>query len=404
MNILCVLGEHNYGNRARGVGYEYVNFLPALRNLGHSVSHFESFSRASYNGFADMNRQLLQKVQADKPDVILFVLLGYEVWLETLQLIREGSDAILMNWSTDDSWKYEQFSRFIAPAFDLYVTTYPDAIQKAAGDGHGNFHLSQWAANSNMLQSPLPAEQCKYKVTFVGTCYGNRSQWVANLVAEGIPVDCFGFGWPNGPVAAERIPEIIQQSVISLNFGDSGVQWQGLVPGRSRQIKARLFEVPGAGGFLMTEAADGLNSCFAVDAEIVSFNGLKDLTEKIRFYLQQPAQRDSIAHAGHRRTAQQHTYEARFSPLLLMAQACKPDKADSSINMTHFEALAQSHQPGLGLRMVRQLLLLPCELLWGKARGPRAARRILFELSWRLAGRKTYTSTGWPGRLFYRDS
>ncbi len=404
MKILCVLGEHNYGNRARGAGYEYLNFLPALRNMGHTVSHFESFSRAAYSDFADMNRQLLQRVQADKPDLILFVLLGYEVWLETLQLIREGSNAILMNWSTDDSWKYEQFSRFIAPAFDLYVTTYPDAMQKADRDGHRNFHLSQWAANSNMLQPPLPADQCKYKVSFVGTCYGNRSQWVANLDAAGISVDCFGYGWPNGPVAAERIPEIIQQSVISLNFGDSGIQWKGLVPGRSRQIKARLFEVPGAGGFLMTEIADGLSGYFAADAEIVTFDGLPEVTEKIHHYLQQPAQRDRIAQAGQRRTALQHTYEARFAPLLQAAQACRTVKGGCAIDMVQFEALAEAHKPGVGLRLVRKLLVLPCDLLWGKARGPRAARRMLFELAWRLAGRKTYTATGWPGRLFYRDS
>ena len=48
-----------------------------------------------------------------------------------------------------------------------------------------------------------------------------------------------------------KIPEIMRQSVISLNFSNSR---------QGRQIKARTFEVPGAGGFLMTETAPGFGT------------------------------------------------------------------------------------------------------------------------------------------------
>jgi spore maturation protein CgeB len=227
---------------------------------------------------------------------------------------------------------------------------------------------------------------------------------VANLAAQGIQVECFGFGWPNGPVSAERIPQIIRSSVISLNFGDSGIQWKGLVPGRSRQIKARLFEVPGAGGFLMTETADGLAQYFVPDQEVGTFDGLTDLVEKIRHYLRNPEQRDRIALAGHGRTAREHTYEARFLPLLSAASGLPVRQIFKSMNTEQFEAIAQSHHAGPLLMWLRKIMLSPCVLLWGKARGPRAARRMLFEVSWRLVGRKTYTAVGWPGRLFFGDS
>jgi spore maturation protein CgeB len=69
-----------------------------------------------------------------------------------------------------------------------------------------------------------------------------------------------------------------------------------------------------------------------------------------------------------------------------------------------FESIAKSHQVGPLLMWLRRIMLLPCVLFWGKARGPRAARRMLFEVSWRLLGRKTYAATGWPGRLFFRES
>lgn len=407
MKILCVLGEHNYGDPARGECYEYVNFLPAIRNLGHQVVFFESFNRNSYRDFADLNRKFLEKVQEEKPDIILCVLLGYEIWLETLQLVREGSNAIIINWSTDDSWKYEQFSRFVAPVFHLYATTYPDALAKSRRDGHSNFVLTQWAANSANLAEPFPASQCRYPVSFIGTAYGNRPQWIGALEERGLKVECFGHGWKNGPIAAKDIPKIMRNSIVSLNFGDSGMVMHGIVPGRSRQIKARVFEVPGAGGFLMTEHAEGLDRFYGIGDEISTYDGIPDLAEKIRYFIVHPEERDRIARAGYIRTRGEHTYEMRFSKLFdaaAMQQKKRIFDERREIDFKKYSAIEKKHRAGLMLKILKQLLLFPCLMIWGDRRGPRAARRFLFELSWRLVGKKAYTVTGWPGRLFYKES
>ena len=407
MKILCVLGEHNYGDPARGGCYEYVNFLPAISNLGHQLVFFESFNRNTYCDFADLNRKFLEKVQAEKPDIILCVLLGYEIWLETLQLVREGSNAVIINWSTDDSWKYEQFSRFVAPAFHLYATTYPDALAKSKRDGHNNFVLTQWAANSINLAEPLPASQCRYPVSFIGTAYGNRPQWIVALEERGLKVESFGHGWKNGPISAEDIPKIMRDSVVSLNFGDSGVVMHGIVPGRSRQIKARVFEVPGAGGFLMTEYAEGLDRFYRIGDEISAYDGIPDLAEKIRYFIEHPEERDRIAMAGYIRTRDEHTYEIRFGKLLDAAAMQQKERIfdeQREIDFEEYTAFEKKHRSGSLLKLLKQLLLFPCVMIWGDRRGPRAARRFLFELSWRLVGKKTYTVTGWPGRLFYKES
>ncbi len=97
MKILCVFGQHNYGSPERGEGYEYSNFLPALRRLGHEVVFFESFDRSCYVDFADLNLRLLETVQREAPDAILFVLMSYEIWLETLTTLRESSGAVLIS-------------------------------------------------------------------------------------------------------------------------------------------------------------------------------------------------------------------------------------------------------------------------------------------------------------------
>lgn len=406
MRILSVFGRHNYGNPQREESYEYANFLPALFSLGHDVVFFELWDRTAYADFADMNRSFLQAVEREDPDIVLCVTMTTELWLETLELARAGSRAVFIHWDTDDSWKYAQCSRLIASGFDAMATTYPDVVQQAAADGLDNFLPTQWAANSAAMAEPLPASGCRHRVSFVGSAYGNRKAWVEGLTESGIEVECFGHGWPNGPVAAEEIPRIMRGSVISLNFGDSGVVVQGGGLTRSRQIKARVFEVPGAGGLLMTEPAEHLEACFRPGEEIAVFDSLDSLADGIRALLADPARRDAIARAGHARCVHEHTYEARFTALFEAAMALHGahPAEHKGIDFAAFEAVAARHRAGPVLRLLRGLLALPCRLLFGRERGPRAARRLLFEMSWRLAGEKTYRASGWPGRLFYHES
>lgn len=397
MRILCVFGQHNYGDVTRGEGVEYTNLLSAMRALGHETFFFESFERAGYKDFAALNRALLSRVEEVRPDVVFTVLMMAEVWLESIRLMRRAGCKVI-NWSTDDSWKYREFSRLIAADFDLYATTCPDALAWYARDGITNVHLTQWAASSAWLVSPKSAEECLYPVSFIGSAYGSRPARIAALREAGIKVECFGHGWPNGPVEAERIPQIMHDSVVSLNFSEAG-------QGGGRQIKARVFEVPAAGGMLLTEVTPGLGDYFVPDAEVLQFADDTELIDKIRRLLGDKPWRNALAQAGHMRASRQHTYQNRLSRLLDHLQAAGPVLAGPRpVDWIEFRSVERQHASGLALKLLRALLVMPCTLMWGRIRGARAARRVLFEVCWRVAGRHTYTSAGWPGRLFYRES
>ncbi len=394
MRILCVFGQHNYGDPARGEGVEYTQFLPALRALGHETFFFESFARTGHPDCAALNRALLMRVEELQPDVVFTVLMMAEVWLESIALMRRAGCKVV-NWSTDDSWKYREFSRLIAADFDLYATTCPDAPVWYVADGIDNVHLTQWGASAAWLAVPRAARECLYPVSFIGSAYGSRPARLATLRAAGIVVECFGHGWPGGPVAAGRIPEIVRDSVLSLNFSEAG-------SGSGLQIKARMFEVPAAGGMLLTEAAPHLEDYFVPGAEIAQFHDEVQLLAQARQLLADPARRDAIAQAGHARVAREHTYGQRLRKLLDQLGPVTP--GPRAVDWPAFEKLAARHPPGLWLKLLGALLVWTCRLPWGVERGPRAARRVLFEASWRLLGRHTYTAAGWPGRLFYRES
>jgi spore maturation protein CgeB len=393
MKILCVFGKYQYGDPSRQIGTEYASFITALERLGHEVVHFELWDRRCYSNYAELNRAFLETVERELPDVLLAVQMNYEIFLETLQIIRAFCDVATICWTTDDSWKYREASRFIGSAYHAMTTTYADVLPKYHQDGISNVLLTQWAANSEALQEPLSATECHYQVSFVGAAHGNRRRRVAELLKHGIEVSCFGYGWPTGPVAAEDIPRVMRESIISLNFSNAKGQ---------NQIKARTFEVPGAGGFLLTEYAPRLEEFYTAGKEIEVFHGTEELVEKIKHYLVHPEERDRIAWAGFERTRREHTYEIRMKEVLDFA-LCARDKwlknRGNQLDLS-FDQIVQTHRVNLPLRLLRKMLVLPCVLIWGDKRGHRAARRLIFEFSWRFFGLKTFSASGWPGRMF----
>ncbi|TLG77629.1 glycosyltransferase [Methylocystis sp. B8] len=404
MKVLCVLSRYAYGLPERGENYDYIHFVPAFARLGHEVELFDSGDRSRHRDFAALNLALLAKVIAFQPDVVFCVLTHYEIWFEALDLIRNRSPALIVNWGTDDSWKFEQASRFFAGHVDLHVTTDPTAAAAAAARGQGNVFLSQWAASSATLAAPCPACDCRYDVSFVGSIYGARATWISALRASGVKVSCFGHGTERGVVSADEIPEIYRTSRISLNFSGSG-QRNARGTG-AHQIKARTFEVPGAGGFLLTEEAPELERYFGVDREIVTFASPEDLVIKTRYFLAHPELRDSIARAGHYRVRAAHTYEQRLAEILDRLRVVG-DTRTAQPWLLSVEALADAvarHRSRAFVSFIRTALVVPFSLMFGRQRGPRAARRLLYELSWRLLGAATYQACGLPGRLFYRES
>lgn len=390
-----MFGRYNYGNPDRGESPEYAFFLPALKNLGHEVRHFETWQRHSYSDLGKLNKALLDAVDTYKPDLLFSVQMNYEIWIETIELIRARGDVITLSWATDDSWKYREVSRFVGPSYDAVITTCDYVVDSYKQDGTKAVILSQWAATSSKLRAPVPASDCRHSVSFVGTSHGSRARTIQRLKARGIEVDCFGYGWPNGPVDIDTANRIIRSSVISLNFANSRGE---------NQIKARTFEVPGCGGFLMTESARSLENFYIPGKEIIVYDGLEDLEKNITYYLSNKDERDEIARAGFERTVREHTYEQRFSKILDRLQC-----GNRSLKVVHpqistgLDKLLEKHAITPVLTHLRNMLVCAGVTIYGPIRGPRAARRLVYELSWRLQGRNAYSATGWPGRMFPHD-
>lgn len=84
-----------------------------------------------------------------------------------------------------------------------------------------------------------------------------------------------------------------------------------MIKKRIEQIKGRNFEIPGCGGFQLSQYAAGLEDYYHIGKEIAVFGNIDELKLQIKYYLENDAERMRICEAGYLRS-KEYTYEKRF--------------------------------------------------------------------------------------------
>ena len=346
MKILYSAIKYDYGNSDRGYSYEHYNFYDSLVKMEgrkHQIVYFPFDEILQKVGKEEMQKQLLETVWREKPDLCFFFLFRDEIKKETIKKISKESGSITFNWFADDHWRFYNFSRYYAPLFHWVSTTDSQAVEKYHKIGCKNVIKTQWACN-HFLYKPINLPKV-YDVTFVGQPHGNRRKVIGGIKKAGIDVRCWGKGWSTGRVAQKEMIKIFSQSKINLNLTKSSGKvslkslasiffkrrlngslqlvspkfwfgnFQAVLAKKREQIKTRNFEVPGCGGFLLTGDADNLTDYYQDSKEIIIYNNINDMIDKIKYYLQHNEERETIARAGYERTLREHTYEKRFNEI-----------------------------------------------------------------------------------------
>jgi spore maturation protein CgeB len=334
MRILYVAMANEYGRPELGPSFEEMNFRSAFEGMGHDVHPFDFRARLDVVDQEQMGRELVALAAEIEPDVAFFFLFEEEIPPVTIRAVGEAGSCPTMNWFADDHWRFDGFSRRYAPVFDWPITTDRDTLPKYAAIGVERVLLSQWGVNRYAYSKTAAA--LEHEVTFVGLPHGNRRDLIFRLQQAGHDVECWGKGWPNGRIDHAEMVHLFGASAINLNLSNSSTsprtlrfrlgalargRWSDARPAQPRpsQIKGRTFEVPGSGGFLLTEAVPHLDEYFVPGREVGVFTDVDDLVEQVGHWLSHPTQRSAVAEAGHRRTLAEHTYDHRFAAIFAAA-------------------------------------------------------------------------------------
>lgn len=357
---------------------EAYTFYDILVGMGYDVSFVALDELHADMGHRGLNHGLERWAGRHEPDLLFAVLGGREVDPQTVSRVTQASETTTINWFCDDEFRFDSFSKRVAPAFDWVVTTDPQAPAKYAAAGYRNAVLSRWGHNP-FLFFPRKARQ-RHDVSFVGQPIANRRALVQALKAGGVAVRTWGRGWDAGRVSHEDMAQVFRESRVNLNFAQtsvpaySGLAWyvshtwlhravnrlpglRGLVKGAAkavlarrsrapagdggaplRQLKARVFEVAASGGFLLTEDAPGLDASFRVGKEVAAFETEEELVDQVRRFLADDAERAAMARRAAARAGREHSMVHRLVELFQRAGVPHP----------RAEAVLQGRTPGVG--------------------------------------------------------
>lgn len=106
-----------------------------------------------------------------------------------------------------------------------------------------------------------------------------------------------------GADSNNMMPQIIKCSKINLNMTNRPIK---------TGLPLRIFDLMGAGGFVISNYQAEIPEHFVPGEDIVLYDSIPDLLDKIAYYLAHDDERIQIATNGHEKIKQAHTYDMRL--------------------------------------------------------------------------------------------
>ena len=196
------------------------------------------------------------------------------------------------------------------PCFDLHCTQRDVSVADLIRHGARDVIKIQTAYDRVTHFPPPPGWSDADRnrgVSFIGSPYDDRAQFLSRLSQAGLPVVISGAqrAWQRaltsaqfetmfreGELEADAYREGIWRSKINLSF---------LTKSNQDEFTHKSFEIAGCAGFLLVERSPGHASRFVEDKEAVFFSTVDECMQKINLYLPDEEARTRIGNAGRER-------------------------------------------------------------------------------------------------------
>ncbi len=344
----------------------------ALVQLGHTVTRLALPTRVD-----EVVRGLLWNLVQHEPDMVLTINhMGFDDSGHVAELLESLQIPVAV-WYVDSPLFVLRSERFPAPAYTTAFTWESGYTPLLLAAGATHVHNLPLAVSPAFLTPTLPAHNVG-PLLFVGDSMATAiSKWKGRVTTRGRPVaeairqallndrhaDIWSLAkslWPNSPPTARldaiayatwratadyRTGLLTALAAHGLQIvGDAG--WRRLLPqarltppinhgpevaslyaGAAININAtslqmpkavnqRLFDVPAAGGFLLTDAQNDVARLFHPETEVATYRDAAELREKVSYYLAHPEVRATIVRSAQERIRTAHRYEHRLAELV----------------------------------------------------------------------------------------
>lgn len=104
-----------------------------------------------------------------------------------------------------------------------------------------------------------------------------------------------------------ELPCFYYSSVVNLNVTEPHVK---------SGLNQRFFDIPACGGFLISDRNEEIEQWFVPGEDIVVYNDIPDLIDKVRYYIDHPEERERIAVSARDKVLRYHTMKHRMEKVV----------------------------------------------------------------------------------------
>jgi spore maturation protein CgeB len=167
-------------------------------------------------------------------------------------------------------------------------------------------------------------------VVFLGSWDREREEFLEQLAAR-VPLRIFGpWRWGRRTNPGGRVREcwqgiepwttdaarIIRQSAVCINI----LRTQHIIDGHPDAVIMRHFEVPGAGGFLLSSRDGTATSLFPEGRTAEYYSDIDECVSKANWYMKNMSERRALVQRAHAEVAACHRYLDRAGEILSMLE------------------------------------------------------------------------------------
>lgn len=238
----------------------------------------------------------------------------------------------LIYWATEDPVLYDLMFNIIAKHADLVLSPSIECVAKYQQAGL-NAQLMMFGCNPEYHAIGKFNPKYDYDIVLQASCYNHPARIkgyetvvkaAVKLYEEGYKVGIYGAFWDSpfglhflnnhkelykGWHPNEDIPDICASSKIVLGIQCSDISLT--------QQSMRSFEILSSKGFHLTQWVKSMDYWFKNYEHLIAVKTYEEAYKKMKYYLQNEAERNQIAEQGHLFVRNNHTYEDRVKEAIL---------------------------------------------------------------------------------------
>lgn len=311
-----------------GMEHEVKRFEPGLKlgtldsRFGQGINHLRSIFHSSLDNLpavrAHRMRTLWQMTEQGPLDLV--IVCHDFLWPNEVAELKRRTGAIVAMWFPDALVNFGKGFFMNAPYDGLFfkdpyiVHVLADVLDSPV------FYLPECFNPERhcLLDTEVPGEEYRCDITTAGNSHSWRIAFYKNLAEYDVKFwgQSAPLWMPVGPVAKMHQGRIVLNQEKARAFLGAKMVVNNLHPGEIWGLNARAFEAAGIGAFQMVNWRPGLDQLFTDGEEIISFQKMDHLRDKVDYWLNHPQERLAIANAGKKRAHAEHTYRLRLSLLI----------------------------------------------------------------------------------------